>query len=205
MKELLNKSILNQMYKYRKEDFEKSVYESEQEIKDIEADLRNLGEKLIKFLEKAIHNKKECKEAIDIFKNYDMEYCKQIDFWSCAYFKLGMIDRKKLRNELLEKSMQLEETDTFLNNYDDDLLEYIEDNKIKYSLGTKEYKELRKKYSKIVDKYPKVAEVFEDMQPVELNKEEIKALCELRDIDIQMGAMEKKICFKLGMKEVINF
>lgn len=31
------------------------------------------------------------------------------------------------------------------------------------------------------------------------------ALVELREIDIDMGCMEKELCFKLGMKEVINF
>ena len=50
-----------------------------------------------------------------------------------------------------------------------------------------------------------VREVFEDLKPIVLNKEEMDALVELREIDIDMGCMEKELCFKLGMKEVINF
>ena len=205
MEELLNKPILNQMYEYRKEDFEKSVYDSEKEIRDIESNVCDLEQELINFLEKVIQNKKDYDTAIEIFKKYDNTYSKQIEFWGCAYFKLGMIDREKIRNELFEKKMQLEETDTLLDSYNDDLSEYIEEQKRKYTFETKEYKELRKKYSEIAEKYPNAVEVFEDMKPIELNKDEMKALCELRDIDIEMGSMEKKLCFKLGMKEVINF
>ena len=47
--------------------------------------------------------------------------------------------------------------------------------------------------------------MFEDLEFIELNKEEQKALIELRKIDVEMGDMEKDLCFKLGMKEVINF
>lgn len=205
MEELLNKPILNQMYEYRKEDFEKSVYDSEKEIRDIESNVCDLEQELINFLEKVIQNKKDYDTAIEIFKKYDNTYSKQIEFWGCAYFKLGMIDREKIRNEFFEKKMQLEETDTLLDSYNDDLSEYIEEQKRKYTFETKEYKELRKKYSEIAEKYPNAVEVFEDMKPIELNKDEMKALCELRDIDIEMGSMEKKLCFKLGMKEVINF
>ncbi len=205
MEELLNKPILNQMYEYRKEDFEKCVYDSEKEIKDIESNVCDLEQELINFLEKVIQNKKDYDTAIEIFKKYDNTYSKQIEFWGCAYFKLGMIDREKIRNEFFEKKMQLEETDTLLDSYNDDLSEYIEEQKRKYTFETKEYKELRKKYSEIAEKYPNAVEVFEDMKPIELNKDEMKALCKLRDIDIEMGSMEKKLCFKLGMKEVINF
>ena len=205
MEDLLNKPILNQMYEYRKEDFEKSVYDSEKEIRDIESNVCDLEQELINFLEKVIQNKKDYDTAIEIFKKYDNTYSKQIEFWGCAYFKLGMIDREKIRNEFFEKKMQLEETDTLLDSYNDDLSEYIEEQKRKYTFETKEYKELRKKYSEIAEKYPNAVEVFEDMKPIELNKDEMKALCKLRDIDIEMGSMEKKLCFKLGMKEVINF
>ena len=205
MEDLLNKPILNQMYEYRKEDFEKSVYDSEKEIRDIESNVCDLEQELINFLKKVIQNKKDYDTAIEIFKKYDNTYSKQIEFWGCAYFKLGMIDREKIRNELFEKKMQLEETDTLLDSYNDDLSEYIEEQKRKYTFETKEYKEARKKYSEIAEKYPNAVEVFEDMKPIELNKDEMKALCKLRDIDIEMGSMEKKLCFKLGMKEVINF
>ena len=50
-----------------------------------------------------------------------------------------------------------------------------------------------------------IQRLIEDLKYMELNKEELKALIELRKIDVAMGDMEKDLCFKLGMKEVINF
>ena len=205
MKELLEKPILNQLYEYRKEDFEQSIYDSNEKIRKMEANLCDLEQELFNFLEKTIHSKKEYKEAKEIFKEYAIVYGKQIDFWSCEYFKLGMIDREKIRNEFFEKKMQLKKVDTLLNSYDDDLSEYIEEQKRKYTFGTKEYVELKNKYNEIAKKYPNAVEVFEDTKFIELDREEINALCELRKIDIERGSMEKKLCFILGMKEVIYF
>ena len=37
-----------------------------------------------------------------------------------------------------------------------------------------------------------------------LNKEEMKALVKLREIELEMSTYEMKLCFKLGMKEVIG-
>ena len=37
MKELFNKPILDQMYEFRKEDFEQTIYDNNAEIKEIES------------------------------------------------------------------------------------------------------------------------------------------------------------------------
>lgn len=137
--------------------------------------------------------------------NYELDYEKQIDLWNCTYFKLGMRDREKIRNEFFENKLKTKECDTFLNNKKDEFSEWLEEQKNKYTFETKEYKELQKKYNEISENYPNCIEVFEDLKPINLNIEEIKALIELRRIDIEMGNMEKDLCFKLGMKEIINF
>ena len=64
---------------------------------------------------------------------------------------------------------------------------------------------MQDRYRKISEKYPNATEVFEDLEFVELNKEEQKALIELRKIDVEMGDMEKDLCFKLGIKEATSF
>ena len=46
--------------------------------------------------------------------------------------------------------------------------------------------------------------MFEDFKPMALNKDEIEALIELRMIDSEMADMEKDLCFKLGVKEVLS-
>ena len=205
MEELFNKPILDQMYEFRKEDFEQTIYNKNQEIKDIELKVYDIAEEFTKYLKEKIHNEDDLKKAIKMFEKFELAYSAEIDFWSCTYFKLGMVERQKLRNEFYTAKDEKEDEDTFLNYEFNDISEWIEDQKRKYTFGTKEYKELQKRYNEISEKYPNAIEVFEDLTPVVLTEEEMKALVELREIDIDMGHMEKKLCFKLGMKEVINF
>ena len=203
LEKLLDKPILEQMYEFRKESFQQRVYDNCQEIKDIESNVYDFEEKFTKFLKRVIKDKNNYNKAMEKLRNYELEFSKQMDFWSCAYFKLGMIEREKIRNEFFEKNLNLDEKDTYIDSQND-LSEYIEEQKRKYTFDTKEYKELNQRYRSIAEKYPKAVETFEDLKPNELTKDEMKALCELREIDIEMGSLEKKLCFKLGMKEIIN-
>jgi hypothetical protein len=164
-----------------------------------------LSESFVNYLEQIISNKEKLKKVKKMFSEYELEYEKQLDLWNCTYFKLGMRDSQKIRNEFYENKIEMKDEDTFLNYECNGLSEWIEMQKRKYTLGTKEYKDLLKKYKEISQKYPNVIEVFENLKPIVLTNEEMKALVELRKIDIDMGCMEKNLCFKLGMKEVINF
>ncbi len=116
-----------------------------------------------------------------------------------------MLDKDKIRNEFFANQMEIKDNDTFLNYEANNFSDWLEEQKRKYTFETKEYKELQEKYNEISEKYPNAIEVFEDLKPINLNKEEMKALVKLRKIDIDMGYMEKDLCFKLGMKEVLNF
>ena len=205
MEELFNEPILEQMYEFRKEDFEQFMYQTNDKIKECELHICELSENFVDYLEKIISDKEELKKIRKMFADYELEYEKQLDLWNNTFFKLGAIDGNKIRNELFANKIKITDTDTYFDYEGNDISEYLEEQKRKYTFGTKEYKELQKKYNVISKKYPNVIEVFEDLKPIELNNEEMKALVELRYIDIAMGSMEKKLCFKLGMKEVINF
>lgn len=205
MEELFNKPILDQMYDFRKDDFEQTIYDSNAEIKKIENKVCDLSGNFNNFLQKVIPNAKDYKKAMEMFSRYTLEYNNEMEFWNCTYFKLGMTDREKIRNEFFKSKLEKENKDTYFNNETNDISDWVEEQKRKYTFRTEEYKELQRKYNEIGEKYPNVLEVFENLEPIVLNKEEMKALIDLRKIDIEMGHMEKKLCFKLGMKEVINF
>lgn len=204
MEELFNKLILDQMYEFRKEDFEQSIYDNNAEIKEIENKEYDVSEEFNNFLKRVIPDPKDYHVALEMFRNYELAYSDEIEFWNRTYFKLGMIDREKIRNEFFNNKLENDE-DTYFNHETNDISDWVEEQKRKYTFGTKEYKELQKRYNEIGEKYPNALEVFENLEPIILNKEEMKALINLRKIDIDMGHMEKKLCFKLGMKEVINF
>lgn len=205
MEELFNKPILDQMYEFRKDYFEQYVYDNSEKIRNLEHKVCDMSENIMNYLKKVIPNKKELKKIIEMLNNYELKYTKQIEFWNLQYFKLGMIEKEKIRNELFANNMELKENDTFLNYELNGFADWIEEQKRKYTFGTKEYKELQKKYNEISKKYPNAVEVFEDLKCITLTEEEMKALIVLRKIDIDMGSMEKELCFRLGMKEVINF
>lgn len=205
MEELFNKPILEQMYKFRKEEFEQNIYENNKEIREIEFKASDAAENFMNYIEKCIPKKEDFKKAEKMFWNYELACDEEIDFWSLIYFKLGMIEREKIRNEFYKKELETKENDLFINYEGNNFSEWLEEQKEKYTFVTKEYKELSKRYKEISEKFPNATEVFEDLKPISLNDEEMKALIELRKIDIDMGYMEKDICFKLGMKEVINF
>lgn len=204
MEELFNKPILDQMYEFRKEDFEQRIYDNNAEIKKIENKVYDVSEEFNNFLKKVIPNPKDYHVALEMFRNYELTYSDEIEFWNRTYFKLGMTDREKIRNEFFNNKLGNDE-DTYFNHETNDISDWVEEQKRKYTFGTKEYKELQKRYNEIGEKYPNALEVFENLEPIILNKDEMKALINLREIDIDMGHMEKKLCFKLGMKEVINF
>ena len=204
MKQIFNKSILEQLYTFKKDDFEQDVYNNS-EVKELELKMTELSENFVSYLKKVISNEDELNEVLKLFRNYESELSKETDFWGFIYFKLGVNDGIKLVNELSSVKENLKDNDTFFNYSNNVFSEWLEEQKRKYSFKTIEYKELQKKYRIISEKYPNSTEVFENFKPIELNKKEISALIELRKIDVEMGDIEKNLCFKLGMKEAISF
>lgn len=205
MKKLFELPILDQMYEFRKEDFEQKVYEENSEIQQIESKHCESGENFINLIKDTIKDENTANIVINKFNEYDLDNLDYVEFWNKAYFKLGMVESDKIRKEFYQNEIAKTDEDTFLNFKLNCLSEYIETQKRKYVFNTEEYKEQQKRYREISEMYPNVISVFEDLEPIVLNKEEMKALVELREIDINMGSIEKDLCFKLGMKEVINF
>ena len=207
MKKLFEEPILDQMYEFRKDEFEQAIYEENKEIKDIELDILEKADNFIEYLKKIIPVSENIETAVEMFENFQFKHVDSMEFWCKTYFKLGMIEREEIKKEFIKHELENtnKDTDTFLNFPLNCLSEYIETQKRKYTLETPEYKRLMKRYREISEKYPKVISVFEDLEPIVLTKDEMKALVELREIDLTIGSLEKDLCFKLGMKEVINF
>ncbi len=205
MKQIFNKSILEQLYTFRKEDFEQDVYNNNREVKELELKMTELSENFVSYLKKVISNEDDLNKVLKLFRNYESESSKETDFWGLIYFKMGVNDGIKMSNEFLSSKKNKKEDSTFLNYENNNFSEWLEEQKRKYSFETPLYKELQNKYRKISEKYPNVIEVSEDFKPMALNKEEIEALIELRMIDSEMADMEKDLYFKLGVKEVLNF
>ena len=205
MKPIFNKPVLEQLFNFRKEEFDQDVYDNNNEIREIEQEVCELSESFIKHLKSVISNEDDLNKALKLFRNYESKSSEESDCWELIYYKLGVTEGNKISNEVLGKNKATQKNNTFLNYENNNFSEWLEEQKRKYCFDTPEYIDLQSRYRKISEQYPNATEVFEDLKYMELNKEELKALIELRKIDVAMGDMEKDLCFKLGMKEVINF
>lgn len=97
---ILEMPILEQMFYFRKEDFEQAIYEKESEIREIEDKVFNYNEELMELLKEIIPNKEDLEKIEKMLQGYEFEFSKEIDFWSKAYYKLGINDMHKLKCEL---------------------------------------------------------------------------------------------------------
>lgn len=202
MESIFNKPILDQMYEFRMEDFEQEIYKKNDEIREIEGKICELGDKFLEILKKALPNEEEYQKALELMREYELSFGSEMSFWSKQYYKLGMNDMYKLRRELKQGIKAFEDNNsTFLDYADADLMEYIQD---KLDLKSEKYRKFSKMYEEIHQKYPRVIEVFEDSTPIVLTEEEMKAFMQLREQDTILRDDEDKLCFKLGIKEILN-
>ena len=153
MEELFNKPILDQMYDFIKEKFEQAMYDKNSKIKEVESKIGRLSEEFTNYLKTVIPNQDDYQKTCKMFSKYELEYSKEVDIWGLAYFKLGLLEREKIRNEFFKKETKINDKDTFLNYSKNNFSEWIEEQKIKYMLKTKEYKDLQKRYREIIKKY----------------------------------------------------
>lgn len=202
MENIFEMPILEQMYYFRKEDIEQTIYEKESEIRNIEDKIFKYNAKLIEVLEEVIPNKKDFEKIKEMIQNYDLKFSEEVDFWSKAYYKLGMNDMFKLKCELKNENPEIKKEKTFLDYVDEELEEYMQE-KLLYK--TENYQAYKDKLKVIAEKYPRVLKVHEDSTPIVLNEEEMIQLMELKELDAKVRAEEVKAYFKMGIKEVLNF
>lgn len=202
MENIFDMPILEQMFYFRKEDIEQTIYEKESEIRDIEDKVYEYNEKLIAVLKEVIPNKEDFEKVEKMIQDYDLEFSGEVDFWSKAYYKLGMNDMYKLKCELKNENSDIKKGKTFLDYIDGELDEYMQENLI---YKTKNYQAYKDKLKIIAEKYPRVLKVHEDSTPIVLTKEEMVQLMELKELDARVRAEEVKVYFKMGINEILNF
>jgi len=127
MENIFEMPILEQMYYFRREDIEQTIYEKESEIRNIEDKIFKYNAKLIEVLEEVIPNKKDFEKIKEMIQNYDLKFSEEVDFWSKAYYKLGMNDMFKLKCELKNENPEIKKEKTFLDYVDGELEEYMQE------------------------------------------------------------------------------
>lgn len=195
--ELFNKSIFEELFDNQKNDFESYVTKKAQS-KEYYEDARILEE--IKGIIGKSNLNIDIKQKIsEKFEEYERAELKEYEFWVRKYFKLGIINGIRLKDELNKSD------DTFFSNNSDGFTEYIEDIRYNKIFKNEEYQKIKDEIGKYKEKYPRLITFFEDNTYIEnITEEEQNAIFEVMSLIEKMFMLEEKEMFKMGMKEMRN-
>lgn len=107
--------------------------------------------------------------------------------------------KEKYAKYLDEKEIQ-EPINELMEDFFDDILGELENEKAKKLFKTSKYKEISKKYNEISQKYPKAVSAFEDSKVCPLTKEEVQGLIKLIEQEKETSLDETKLAVLLGIK-----
>ena len=209
MEKLFNRPIFEKLFRFRKEYFEQKVYDNNEEIIEIGNEIVDAQDKMINFVKEILGEDKEKLETFEkLYRNVELTSSKEIYFWSLQYYKLGITEFTKMKQEfskekyakyLDEKEIQ-EPINELMEDFFDDILEELENEKAKKLFKTSKYKEISKKYNEISQKYPKAVLAFEDSKVGPLTKEEVQGLIKLIEQEKETSLDETKLAVLLGIK-----
>ena len=198
---LINTNILEELYQKESEKFEDYVVNKNKEKRKFNEDLL-ISEELREIVKSGFSESK-----IKDFETKSEQYLetkfKEYEYWTKEYFKLGIINGIRLKNNLFGEISS--SNNVFLDFDCNGFTEYLETERIKSVLKKKEYKKLQKRLTEIEEKYPRVREFIEDKDIIKNpTKEEQQAIFEIIEIAEEMTILDEKESFKLGMKEMLN-
>ena len=209
IEKLFNRPIFEKLFRFRKEYFEQKVYDNNEEIIEIGNEIVDAQDKMINFVKEILGEDKEKLETIEkLYRNVELTSSKEIYFWSLQYYKLGITEFTKMKQEfskekyakyLDEKEIQ-EPINELMEDFFDDILEELENEKAKKLFKTSKYKEISKKYNEISKKYPKAVLAFENSKVGPLTKEEVQGLIKLIEQEKETSLDETKLAVLLGIK-----
>lgn len=209
MEKLFNRPIFEKLFRFRKEYFEQKVYDNNEEIIEIGNEIVDAQDKMINFVKEILGEDKEKLETFEkLYRNVELTSSKEIYFWSLQYYKLGITEFTKMKQEfskekyakyLDEKEIQ-EPINELMEDFFDDILEELKNEKAKKLFKTSKYKEISKKYNEISKKYPKAVLAFEDSKVGSLTKEEVQGLIKLIEQEKETSLDETKLAVLLGIK-----
>lgn len=181
---LINTNILEELYQKESEEFEDYVVNKNKEKRKFNEDLL-ISEELREIVKSGFSESK-----IKDFETKSEQYLetkfKEYEYWTKEYFKLGIINGIRLKNNLFGEISS--SNNVFLDFDCNGFTEYLETERIKSVLKKKEYKKLQKRLTEIEEKYPRVREFIEDKDIIKNpTKEEQQAIFEIIEIAHEIG------------------
>ena len=198
MEKIFKMPILEQLFESIRENFEMEVGKENKE----EEKCTKIQEEILNKIKTVNNDEKFIGEIIELFIEFELEFSKNMYDLNKNYFKLGVVEGVKLNNEINQiKNDQNKVDSIFLDKYDDDFLEYLEENKMKNLSKQEKFKKLEEKEKKLKNKYPNISKFIGNKENIKLSVEEQKAILEILNLYEEKDVLEQKECFKLGFKE----
>jgi len=196
MEDLFNVPILEELYDSRCENFETYIMKKSN---DSQIKLSKITDNFDEVL-KMIPTKKK-KMINDLLEKAYKDMLDFSTYWGKQYYKLGILDGKRLKTELKENKKIIEYDESFINDYSSDFDDFFERYKRKELRKDGRYREILSKISKLKDKNPNILNYLENNEIKEFTKDEIEALLEIINLNEERVAMEIKGVFRLGIRE----
>lgn len=201
MNKFFERSILDELYEAKSDEFAQDIQNEMQE----ETKSFLVEEQLTNKIKEVIKDEGQQKEMLKKLNEYEMEVAKEHDFWNKMFYKLGVYNCTEMKEILLNKIYSNEDTKSFFDEYTDDFLDYLETNRMKIVRENTEYKQVEEKVSKIKEENPNVRTFLEEREAVPLTDVEQNAVLDILEIQGKMDNIEMKEVFKLGGREMFVF
>lgn len=204
MEDLLKESVLENLFESNKEEFEWYIMKMDKECSENQELTAKLEEQIRNAIKELISNEEKKKEILNKFKEFDTNMSLATQYWGRNYYKLGFFNGINFKRELKlyeQNSNKENNKDSFLYKYTDDLMDYIEENRINSLMKRQDYAEKNKNIEEIKNDFPKIRDYLEEGEIKRLNKKELKALLDIIGFNNDIDAIETVETFKLGLKE----
>ena len=204
MEDLLKESVLENLFESNKEEFEWYIMKMDKECSENQELTAKLEEQIRNAIKELISNEEKKKEILNKFKEFDTNMSLATQYWGRNYYKLGFFNGINFKRELKlyeQNSNKENNNDNFFYKYTDDLMDYIEENRINSLMQRQDYAEKNKNIEEIKKDFPKIRDYLEEGEIKRLNKKELKALLDIIGFNNDIDAIETVETFKLGLKE----
>lgn len=178
MEDLLKESVLENLFESNKEEFEWYIMKMDKECSENQELTAKLEEQIRNAIKELISNEEKKKEILNKFKEFDTNMSLATQYWGRNYYKLGFFNGINFKRELKlyeQNSNKENNNDNFFYKYTDDLMDYIEENRINSLMQRQDYAEKNKNIEEIKNDFPKIRDYLEEGEIKRLNKKRTKS------------------------------
>ena len=197
--------ILKDLYDTRREGFEVTYINKYGKPEEI-VKSRQAEEELTKLIKKIITDEEKFSLVLKKLNDFEGRTIGKTCFWNEQYYKFGFVDVMCFKNEIREEKSKNNEfyNASMFNKNIDEIMCYVKNKQYDKLKKREDYNKIIQQIEDIKTKYPKVKACIEDENIIELSKEEIKAVLDIKNLNDKLEYIGIEEVFKIGVCEGIS-